>query len=190
MQGAALPSNTWWGVSISCQADADAMIPPLLSCPVEHRWLSIEPMVGSVDASAFLSHGGEAGHTLHPEPCTLNPKKWVVCGGESGPGARPMHPDWPRSLRDQCQAAGVPFFFKQWGEWVDYWEQCEGYREDDYELPSDRPVAWWDPHGIPVSDPPEVLSHAEFERYQAVDRVGKKAAGRLLDGREHTEVPW
>jgi len=72
---------------------------------------------------------------------------WVVCGGESGPGARPMHPDWARSVRDQCVAAGVPFFFKQWGEW------------------------------------------APFGDLNAMRRTGKKAAGRLLDGREWNEYP-
>jgi protein gp37 len=77
---------------------------------------------------------------------------WVIAGGESGPKARPMHPDWVRSLRDQCLAAQVPFFFKQWGEWI-----CDAIDPDD--------------------------------RHPLFRKVGKKAAGRLLDGREWNEWP-
>jgi protein gp37 len=92
---------------------------------------------------------------------------WVICGGESGPGARPMHPDWARSLRDQCVAAGVPYFFKQWGEWA--------------------------PCPVPAGDEPDMVTDSVFKRGAghdgAVWRVGKKAAGRTLDGREWNEVP-
>lgn len=94
---------------------------------------------------------------------------WVIVGGESGPNARPMHPDWARSLRDQCQAADVPFFFKQWGEWMPY----------DFLDPAARAATqakdWQRAHG------------SDFDR--GLVRVGKKAAGRLLDGREWNEVP-
>ena len=87
---------------------------------------------------------------------------WVICGGESGPGARPMHPDWARSLRDQCAAAGVPFLFKQWGEW----------------LPSeaeDQPVYRGE--------------HRHLGGHVHTYRIGKAAAGRMLDGRTHDEFP-
>jgi len=87
----------------------------------------------------------------------------VILGGETGPGARPLHPDWVRSVRNQCAAAGVPFFFKQWGEWIHYTQYSFGI-------------------GAPCLSAVRV----ENELY----RVGRKAAGRLLDGREHNELPW
>jgi len=92
--------NVWLGVSVENQKRADVRIPILLQIPAAKRFVSIEPMLGSIK----LQHYG-----------TGTSIDWVICGGESGPGARPMHPDWPRSIRDQCQAAGIPFFFKQWG---------------------------------------------------------------------------
>lgn len=111
--------NVWLGVSVEDQAAADARIPLLLECPAAVRWISAEPLLGPI--------------VLRPEWLPLprsepddfrywvahdNRLRWVVVGGESGPGARPMHPEWARRLRDQCSAAGVPFFFKQWGHWV------------------------------------------------------------------------
>jgi protein gp37 len=88
----------------------------------------------------------------HPTPIF----DWVICGGESGPGARPMHPDWSRSLRDQCVSAGVPFLFKQWGQYA--------------------PCERWAPGSVNLGD-------------VSMMRVGKKAAGCLLDGREWKEFP-
>lgn len=100
--------NVWIGVSVEDQKSADLRIPILLDTPAAVRWLSCEPLLGPVDISRdewlFSGKG--------------NCVDWVVVGGESGPGARPMHPDWARSLRDQCAAADVPFLFKQWGEWA------------------------------------------------------------------------
>lgn len=99
--------NVWLGVSVEDQAAAYARIPDLLQTPAAVRFLSCEPLLGPVDLGHFLCHYWRKGLTLG------NYLDWVICGGESGPGARPMHPDWARSLRDQCQEAGVPFFFKQ-----------------------------------------------------------------------------
>jgi protein gp37 len=108
-----LPRNIWLGTSVEDQAAADLRIRHLLRCPAAVRWLSVEPMIGPVDLRKRAATGlAGFGNTA----LWASPIGWVVCGGESGPGARPMHPDWARSLRDQCQAAGVPFFFKQWGE--------------------------------------------------------------------------
>ncbi|MGI5999242.1 MAG: DUF5131 family protein [Lutispora sp.] len=87
---------------------------------------------------------------------------WAICGGETGPGARPMHPDWVRSLRSQCQAAGVPFFFKQHGEWLHETQGIDFHEGHKY-------YVW----------PDESMSF----------RVGKKAAGRILDGRMWDEMP-
>ena len=90
--------NVWLGVSVEDQQRADERIPHLLQTPAAVRFLSVEPMLGPVALSAWLGS-----------------IDWVICGGESGPGARPMDQGWARILRDQCVHAGVPFFFKQWG---------------------------------------------------------------------------
>ena len=94
-------TNVWLGVSVENQEQVDRRIPALLDTAASLRWISAEPLLGSVDLSPYL-----------PD------LDWVVCGGESGPRARIMAPAWARSLRDQCTGAGVPFFFKQWGAWA------------------------------------------------------------------------
>ena len=96
---------------------------------------------------------------------------WVIVGGESGPGARPMHPDWPRSVRDQCQAVRVPFFFKQWGEWAPEWALETGYKEERA-----------------VKGNKEGNNNLPGYRH-LMYRVGKKAAGRFLDGQEWNDYP-
>lgn len=138
--------NVWLGVSVEDQATADERIPLLLQTPATVRWVSAEPLLGAVDLERVawptkcghrvdVLRGGywnkahcialgpsvdigesKGGFTNHSDfPATLD---WVVCGGESGgPNARPMHPDWAEDLQSQCEEAGVPFFFKQWGEW-------------------------------------------------------------------------
>lgn len=136
--------NVWLGTSVEDQRRAVERLPFLVQVPAAVRFVSGEPLLGEVDLSRWL---GEM------------PKiDWVIAGGESGKGARPMHPDWARSLRDQCAAAGVPFFFKQWGEW--------------------GPLMSKGAHGpLPY--------HVE----SGCVRFGKKAAGSLLDGREHKAMP-
>ncbi len=105
--------NVWLGVSVEDQAAADERIPLLLATPAAVRFLSCEPLLGPIDLFN-IRHGSD--NDL-PVLGTQWGPDWVIVGGESGPGARPMHPDWARSLRDQCAATGVPFFFKQWGIW-------------------------------------------------------------------------
>jgi protein gp37 len=150
-----LPS-VWLGVSITDQADADERIPLLLQTPAAKRWVSIEPMVGAVDLYRYMPW------TDISTPEFNTGLDWVVLGGESGPDARPMPPEWARAVRDQCAAAGVPYFHKQNGEW----SPTRGEKETDF---IDCPVG-------------DGTHHRMF-------RVGKKAAGRLLDGREHMELP-
>jgi protein gp37 len=99
--------NVWLGVSVEDEQRADERIPDLLATPAAKRFLSVEPMLGPVGAWPGID--------------------WVICGGESGRGARPMHPDWARSLRDQCVAADIPFFFKQWGEWGPFGQAAAGH---------------------------------------------------------------
>jgi protein gp37 len=111
-------TNVWLGTSVEDQRAADERIPHLLKVPAAVRFLSCEPMLGEVG----LYRGGwlflrppqppPGSHTYHGRGID-----WVICGGESGPNARPMHPRWAQSLRNQCAGDGVPFFFKQWGEW-------------------------------------------------------------------------
>ena len=144
---------------------ADKRIPILLQIPAAVRFVSVEPMLEAVD----LLNNGYLGGCIYcgicleesPKTCIERDAKidWVICGGETGPKARPMHPDWARTLRDQCQEAGVPFFFKSWGEWYP------------------------DNKGIYES------AHRVFFGNTTVHRIGKKSAGRLLDGREWNEMP-
>jgi protein gp37 len=119
---------------------------------------------------------------MHTERITLD---WIICGGESGKGARPMHPDWARSLRDQCAAAGVPFHFKQWGNWVPPEVMFDGAPPDrDRKLPV---ADWWGGKWDYSED--HVLREGHPEHEPDMWRVGKAAAGRVLDGRTHDEFP-
>jgi protein gp37 len=104
--------NVWLGVTAENRKQADLLIPHLLRCPAAVRFLSVEPMLEAVDIIKGLCAIDRNG-----EPCGRleDGIDWVICGGESGPGARPVHPDWIRDLRDQCAEAAIPFFFKQWG---------------------------------------------------------------------------
>lgn len=168
--------NVWLGTSVENQEAADKRIPELLKCrdlsPV--LFLSCEPLLGAVDLGVAFgyspSHGGYF-DLLKPSI------DWVIAGGESGPGARPMHPDWVRSLRDQCQAAGVPFHFKQWGEWGRRHEN--GITLDD--AGDYSRMGFWDYGNWSTG-----MTTANVEH---MVRVGKSKAGRLLDSREWNEFP-
>lgn len=153
--------NLTIGVSIEDQQTADQRIPLLLNTPAHRRFVSFEPALGIVNLGLCLNcmPGGY-------ENCYEHAKlDLVIMGGESGPKARPMHPDWARSVRDQCAEANVPFNFKQWGEW---WSSDQGQ--------------WLS----------EAERHVNFDGPdQDHYRIGKKAAGRLLDGVEHNgEIIW
>ena len=119
--------NVWLGVSVENQAAADERIPLLLETPAAVRWISAEPLLGPLDLREYLGCGHRIGETGGDIVCSICLEArvrdepwldWIVAGGESGPGARPMRPDWARSVHDQCQRASVPFFFKQWGAWT------------------------------------------------------------------------
>jgi len=173
--------SEWWplpnvlvGVTAENQAAADERIPLLLQTPAAKRFVSCEPLLGPIDVAPWLSRSSQAGpdgqfsDRLGHHGCL----HWVIAGGETGPGARPMHPDWARSLCDQSQVAGVPFFFKSWGDWVSE-DQAHGLWPEkasgDPKLNARQVHAW--PDGT------------------ASIRHGKKAAGRLLDGCEWNEFP-
>lgn len=167
--------NVWIGATITNQAEADRDIPKLMEVPAAVRFLSMEPLLGPVslrwlpawpENSPYIAQN-PSGLTNHLDG--LRRIDWVIVGGESGPNARPMHPEWVRSLRDQCAEAGVPFLFKQHGEWIG--------------VPDLR--------NLPGGAGPGFGSFDYRPHDQAHDavRIGKKAAGRLLDGVQHDGYP-
>lgn len=176
-------------VTAEDQPRADLRVPPLLDLNVQWRGVSYEPALGPVDFSKWikpLEFAACWGKGCRPTDVDYKAVgaiakaaarhagwarlDWIICGGESGPKAWPMHADWARSVRDQCQAAGVPFFFKQWGEWAPR-------------------VLPWEVDEVETAKPSGMPSWIESELRIAMLRVGKKAAGRLLDGREWNEFP-
>ena len=199
--------NIWLGVTAENQEQADHRIPLLLQTPAAVRFASCEPLLGGIDLTPYLSVDHFAlfrraeWEPVQPDDPGCNSLSWVIAGGESGPGARPTHPDWVRSLHDQCTAAGVPFFFKAWGEWL-----------PDSQLPTARRE---------YAKRPGYLDALKRERCAAVDFVmrferapfgvldavgawqpgygelhgecmyslGSKASGHLLDGVEYHEWP-
>lgn len=152
--------NVWIGVTAENQKRMDERSGYLALTPAAVRFLSIEPLLGSVVLG-------------------LPKVDWVIVGGESGPNARPTHPDWVRSIRDQCVEADVPFFFKQWGEW--YPIHGDGWLSGDEEDEGEHPWTWL------------TLSGERRRSGRRPDalmiRFGKKLAGRLLDFREWSEFP-
>lgn len=156
--------NVWLVISVVNQEEADRDIPKLLDTPAKVRGLSMEPLLGEVKLDGYFDIG-----------IWKYGIDWVIVGGESGNEARPMHPEWVVTLRDQCKAAGVPFFFKQWGEWE----------------PSFDPVAHM--HMTEKSFFVNLDGSTNFGIGNAgcavVKKIGKKAAGRMLDGKTYDEYP-
>lgn len=200
--------NVWLGVSVEDQPRADERIPDLLATPAAIRFISAEPLLGPVDLTCIPRPGGwpvpiddisdgmdalrfrgaaTGGAALASSPSTSASATpcldWVIVGGESGSGARPMHPDWARQIRDQCASAGVPFFFKQWGEW------CPGENagpparrtETGATLMSQR----WFYNRITPRESESMHRDDEPDVY----RASTKRAGRMLDGVEHNAMP-
>lgn len=183
--------NVWLGTTVENQEIANRNVPELLSIPAAKRFLSIEPILGPVDLSnmkvwldddpAWLNalSGGALieGKAIDKLQHYSNRVHWVISGGESGKNARPAHPDWYRSLRDQCQEAGVPFHFKQWGEWKFWFDRDAAdpdWRRDYASMEKDPAYAFTNYDG-------GIGFHGE--RLVVSKRVGKKEAGRKLDGR-------
>lgn len=183
-----LPDNVWLGATIVNQEEADRDIPKLLAVPARVRFLSMEPLLGPVDISRHRDYcekldkhgisrraGGQ--HIKCDKHCGIS---WVIAGGESGAGARLMHPEWARSLRDQCSAAGVPFFFKQWGQWR---PAADATNE---QLEAARAHGWVSLDGAFHDASDERAFRPGDER---VISVGKKLAGRILDDVIHHALP-
>ena len=178
--------NVWLGVSVENQTAAADRIPLLLLTPAAVRFLSCEPLLGPIDMRKVFDEDLGTIDSLtrgsfpnrRPPPRPRPAIDWVIAGGESGRNARPMHPDWARSLRDQCARADVPFFFKQWGEY----------------LPGD--MDFDGKHHTWAADPEHFEKPLAHERYHVVEahgvsfgRVGKGVAGAMLDGVEHKAFP-
>lgn len=209
--------NVWLGVSAEDQARADERIPVLLATPAAVRWLSAEPLLGPIDLNhiKFADEVTPSGGGFQAWESALNGKRfdvwgdgpdiegqprldWVVAGGESGPGARPMHPDWVRRLRDQCADARVPFLLKQWGSWKPISQMAEAEYDALYTPPSTA-----NPERRRRCKVGLTVLHNNGARFDAAGsgaflsgnsamtmfEVGKKAAGRLLDGVLHDAYP-
>jgi Bacteriophage protein gp37 len=180
-----LPENVWLGATIVNQEEADRDIPKLIDTPARVRFLSMEPLLGEVDISEWLSFWCEDCNDTHTSGIAgFTGLNWVIVGGESGPGARPMHLEWTRSLRDQCAAAGVPFLFKQHGEWAPGSGDFGIGRFETAAIARDGRVVTG---GFDASKYP--VGSASADGWSMVHRAGKKAAGRELDGRTHDEFP-
>ncbi|MEX3692481.1 phage Gp37/Gp68 family protein [Paraburkholderia sp. BR14263] len=193
--------NVWLGATIVNQEEALRDVPKLMQVPARRRFLSVEPMLGPIDLTDVnYTHSpgyfGDAFQWHHLPYCNRAERypsiDWVICGGESGPGARPMHPSWPRALRDQCATAGVPFFYKQWGEWTDKdWGEQPGYQDTAGVLPSGQ-FRLLSQGYVPPFDTHDRLvaaGNVRLDGRMLMHRVGKENAGRLLDGRTHDEFP-
>jgi len=174
--------NVWLGTSVENQKWADVRIPKLLETPAAVRFVSAEPLLGPVDVRAWFPWQTRAYEGTIP-------LDWVIVGGESGPDARPMHPDWARSLRDQCQAAGVPYFFKQWGEWAEAGpDRATHLLKADGSLVTRESATRRVPYGRDGYTTEDLVDRGH-PYWVRVRRVGKKAAGRELDGRTWDEMP-
>lgn len=227
MFGDQVPANVWLGATIVNQAEADRDVPKLLATPAARHFLSMEPLLGPVDLrrirnaaepggplngltgyQALTSAGGKGvGYYFAEDDEPIARLDWVIVGGESGRDARPMHFTWVRSLRDQCAAAGVPFLFKQWGEWAPICAMSEELTDSLY-----RPAPLSNPDAIRRCKVDQLVLHndgeifalnAKSEQVAAGSRlmfqqgfdgmtmfaVGKKRAGRVLDGVTHDGKP-
>lgn len=186
-------SNVWLGVSVENQTLANERVPLLLDTPAAVRWISAEPLLGPVDLVNVREYSGLPilnalrGTVTYGDYLARSPKEssfntrtqitppempgidWLVVGGESGPGARPMHPDWARSLIEQCNTYDVPVLFKQWGAWLPV----------DSGHPKLRGPGFGEFDHCKVNDPGNA-THIH---------VGKKAAGRVIDGRTWGQYP-
>jgi protein gp37 len=176
--------NIWLGVSVENQQTADERIPILLQIPATVRWISVEPMLGPIFLPSQWMDYGRYGQYGVP---TIN---WIVCGGESGPGARPMHPEWAKNLRDQCKAADVRFLFKQHGEFKEVCRYNSWPKYSDGVGSVSRAIGGRG--ALLNADGSDLVNGGPDHKVYPIshlERVGKKNAGRLLDGAEHNEYP-
>lgn len=176
--------NVWLGISAEDQQRAEERVPELLATPAAIRFVSAEPLLGPIDFETLCIGwyfiDALKGRKYHdaPEPYVGATEAcakldWIIVGGESGKGARPMHPDWARSIRDQCASTGTAFFFKQWGEFAPAF---------DKDLRPLRHHPW-------NGDDQRAVARGAATAQQATRRIGKRQAGRFLDGVQHNAMP-
>jgi len=173
-QEMSLPKNVWFGVSIENQATADERIPKLQLIDASVKWLSIEPLLDEIDLkdSIWFATGFPVGKNINGKPLYSAYElgiDWIVVGGESGPKARPMNPRWVYKILNLCKSNRIPFFFKQWGEWVD---------------PENFPIQKDDKWPFDITKPVH-----RFDNLRVVYRVGKKAAGNKIAGFVYEQYP-
>lgn len=192
--GITLPlANVWLGTSVEDQTRANERIPHLLATPAAVRFLSCEPLLGLIDLTQIESDGGHTDDVFRLDALKgeywtwsmVGPQQqwrepggrsaggridWVIVGGESGPGARPMHPQWARDLRDQCAAAGVAFHFKQWGAWVPNDHVFDREKRSLRFVSAESRLPWG-------------------KCQPQMERGPKNLTGRLLDGVQHDGMP-
>lgn len=167
------PANAWMGVSAEDQASANERIPMLLCTPAAIRFISAEPLLGMIDIESVPTSMMQGRDKSLRKITYLD---WVIVGGESGHDARPMHPDWVRSLMKQCQEADVPFFFKQWGQWKPLFVCNSDWNEGTGIMPDGKTYVFH-----------ERESDSGFKMMML--KSSKADNGRLLDGRELNEWP-
>jgi protein gp37 len=191
------PPNVWLGATVISQAEVDRDVPKLLAIPARVRFVSIEPMLGPIELPTMrcdrgsLTGPGGVGGVSCPDCGGYGDGSgfgclrlhWVIAGGESGPSARPAHPDWFRALRDRCAAVGVPFHFKQWGEW----------REPKDGEPFDTSMGRAQTRPAFIVAPSGTVhcfeNDTNREGGKVMLRIGKRASGRELDGRTFDGFP-
>jgi len=159
--------GVYLGVSVENQQTADERIPILLQIPAAKKFISCEPLLEEIDL--IKASGCNYPNEMRKLGIGFD---WCIVGGETGPKARPLHPDWIRSLVGQCRVAGVPFFFKSWGEWLPVGQ---------------KPASEFKPIG--KNDAIKRFHLWEDSNKNVSMKIGHKATGRLLDGREWNETP-
>lgn len=196
--------NVCLGTSASTQRDLDANVPLLLSTPAAVRFVSLEPLLRPIDLVDMIDSSSATDGTALMGDGRNRGLDWVIVGGESGPRARPMHPQWVRAIRSQCVEAGVTFFFKQWGEyapgrwWCDsesdlmielengQFFDLEDMFNEDHQQQRDE---WLAKNFHEVSSSSSWCDPLTCYGGKCMVRVGKKAAGRELDGRTWDQIP-
>lgn len=186
-----VPGNVWMGTTVENQSMADLRIPALLQIPARVRFLSCEPLLGPVNLRSVAWHGTTV-QVLIGDPKL----SWIIAGGESGPRARPSHPDWFRQLRDQCQAAGVAFHHKQNGEWSEYGGGNGWRRTSAPDALPQRGQVFDQSNfcdGLALFDGQSFETAWPFPQHPSpgpcMVKVGKAKSGAMLDGREWREFP-